>query len=214
MTKPLHVVSGISRDWIIGWKAVNVVLSSNYKNLKFRSIVMGGPTYAVSSQAQCLLYNKRHNAPEDNCKCGFNAWHDPQYAMKYFDFYSWMQQRCVYRTPIHSLPNFIGSSALVRVGLSGDVIEGTINAGYDWQEWGYRASHQVVTDIFFDEYCTVCNEKAVSICAMKAISLGQEMVMPLRNCCFEHAAYATYVLPVERIQRINNVDIYCNLPSV
>lgn len=213
MTRPLHVVSGISHDWIIGWKAVNIAIAADKKTLKFRSVVMGGPTYGVTAEATCLLYKDRHAAPDDSCKCGFNAWHDGQYALQYFDFYRWLQQRYVYRTPIHSLPNFIGSCALIRVGLSGDVVEGTINAGNDWLEWGYRASHQVVTDVFFDEYCASCDEKAVSICAMEAAPIGTEEVMPMRNYCSEHAEYAAHILPIRAIAWQNNVDIYRTTPS-
>lgn len=214
MTRPLHIVTGVSREWIIGWKAVNVVLASDGQTLKFRSIVMGGPTYNVSAKAQCLLYSNRHNAPVDNCKCGFNAWHDSRYAMKYFDFYRWMQGRYAYRTLIQALPNFIGSSALMRVGLSGDVVEGTIDAGKEWQEWGYRASHQIVTDVFFDESCAICDKKAKKICVMPTVSLGQEDVSPIRNSCSEHTKFATRVLSTDFIARLNDVGIYRKLPSV
>lgn len=209
----IHVVSGTSCDWVIGWKAANIALASNMETLLFRSVVLGGTPYPRMATAECLLYRHRHQAPADFCKCGFNAWDEREYAITYLCFFSQIQEKYVYRVPPDRGKVFIGSSVLLRVGLAGDVIEGTIDAGDKWQEWGFRASTQVVTDVFFEETCAICDEEAHTLCAMQNVSLHDNSLYPLRNLCDKHIDLSERVFPLSYLSSVNDVGVYVGLPS-
>ncbi len=208
----IHVVSSTSSDWIIGWKAANIALASDMETLVFRSAVMGGRPYPRVANAECLLYQHRHQAPVDNCKCGFNAWDELEFATTYWCLFSQIQEKYVYRAPPDRGKVFIGSCVLLRVGLAGDVIEGTIDAGNKWQEWGYRASSQTVTDVFFDETCAVCDEDAHTLCAMQNVPVSDSDLYPLRNLCDQHIDLSERVLPLSHLSSVNDAGVHIGLP--
>lgn len=209
----IHVVNGTSRDWIIGWKAANIALASDMETLVFRSVVMGGRPYPREAKAECLLYHHRHKAPVDHCKCGFNAWDELDFATTYWCFFSQIQEQYVYQVSPDRSKLFIGSCVLLRVGLAGDVIEGTIDAGDKWKEWGYRASSQIVTDVFFEERCAICDEEAHTLCAMQNVSVDDSDLYPLRNLCNQHIALSERALPISYLSNENDVGVYIGLPS-
>lgn len=208
----VHVVSGVSTEWIIGWKAACVAVTPDLKTLRFRSVVMGGESYAADAQAQCFLYKEKHVAPDDACKCGFNSWHELQNALHYLRFYQFVQNGASYRYGPSYIRNFTKSIMLLRVGICGDVVEGTMNAGKDWQQWGYRASRQLVTDVYFDTRCCICNQNASHLGAGDNVSVWEEVLVPLVALCSQHAK-GLRILQPERLSIQNDIDIHWGLPS-
>lgn len=213
MTSPVHTVNGISQDWIIGWKAANIALAPDMETLVFRSVVLGGAPYPLTATAECLLYRRRHKAPVDHCKCGFNAWDEREFAITYWCFFSQIQEKYVYRAPPGRGRVFVGSCVLLRVGLAGDVIEGTIDAGEKWQKWGYRASSQVVTDVFFDDTCAVCDKEANTLCVIENIIVQDNNFYPLRNLCDRHIDLSERALSLPHLSCVNDVGVHIGLPS-
>ena len=174
---------------------------------------MGGKSYDVNAQARCLLYRNGHVPPEDSCKCGFNSWYDNGLAMRYMRFYQMLQPGYAYHY-VDAAREFASSVVLLRVGMYGDVVEGTLNAGGKWEQWGYRASNQLVTDVFFDGKCAFCNARAKYVCATASAFINnEEELLPLRTYCAEHTIYGQYILQPEGLSKRNDVGIYRELPS-
>lgn len=208
----LHVVGGVSTDWIIGWKAAFLAVEPDLKTLRFRSVALsGGVSYGVDAQAECLFHD--HESPHDLCRCGYNSWHEYETALRYMRFYQALQVGPSYR--YHPYINFRWSVGLLRVGAYGDVVEGTLNAGYGWHQWGYRASRQRVSDIFFDGTCIVpgCGKRGKCVCAGKMAHTHSESLYPLRLHCTEHAASARFILQPSGLGQRNDVGVYRELPS-
>lgn len=208
----LHVVGGVSTDWIIGWKAAFVAITPDLRTLQFRSVaISGGSSYGTDAKAECLFYE--HASPNDLCRCGFNSWHEYETALRYMRFYQALQLGHSYK--FHPYIDFRWSVALLRVGVYGDVVEGTLKAGYDWHHWGYRASHQRVSDVFFDGMCIVpgCGKMGQYVCAGKMTYIYKEVLLPLRLHCPEHAASAKYIFQHSGLSQRNDVGLYRKLPS-
>lgn len=208
----LHVVDGVSRDWVMGWKAAYVAVTSDLRTLRFRSVVMGGKTYGFDSSAECMVYKASHVAPSDHCKCGFNAWDEYEVALRYLRFYQSLQMNFAYRyNPSH---DFRLSVVLLSVGMYGSVVEGTLDAGAGWQQWGYRAARQRVGEVFFDGDCIApaCHEPGRYICASASGRYSGEDLYPLRLYCTVHAMSADYILQPSGLALHSGVDVYRNLP--
>lgn len=208
----VHVVSGVSTDWIIGWKVACVAVTPDLQTIRFRSVVMGGESYAADAEAQCFLYKERHAAPADMCRCGFNSWHESQIALHYLRFYQFVQSGVSYRYGPNYIRDFTKSIVLLRVGLCGDVVEGTLDAGRGWEQWGYRASRQLVTDVYFDTKCCVCGQYADRLGAVGKVSVRDEVLVPLVTFCSWHAK-GQRILQKERLSIQNDIDIHWGIPS-
>ena len=208
----IHAVSGVLTDWVIGWKGAYASVAPDLRTLKFKPLIVGAGIYDVDDRAVCFGHHPRHKVPGDRCRCGFNAWDNDDLAMRYIGM---RQESEIKRTQrIGHLPGYgwFRSMVLLRVGMCGDIIEGTLDAGKGWDKWGYRASSQCVTDVFFDDYCSACDAKARYICAVSEEYVHNDKMLPLRSFCTEHAQYGRYILQQASLSERNNVGIYWGPP--
>lgn len=207
----LHVVGGVSTDWIIGWKTANVALASDLRTLRFSPAAISSSAYGVDALASCRMFGDIHTAPHDSCKCGFNSWNEYDTAVSYMKFHQAMRVGYAFRYYPRSV--FRLSLALLRVGMYDEVVEGTLDAGTGWEKWGFRASRQLVSDVFFYGKCAACNAKARYVCATAKTRINDEELYPLATFCAKHAAYGHYILQLPALSRHNDVGIYRELPS-
>lgn len=211
--KNIHVVGGVSTEWIIGWKAAYVAVAPDLRTLKFKPLVINPGVYGVDDKAVCFGSRPKHRVPADGCHCGFNAWDSIDYALQYAGLRQELEEQNMQR--IGRIPEYgwFRSMVLLRVGMFGDVIEGTLDAGKGWDKWGYRASHQRIADVYMDSHCAACDAKARYVCAMPKDYLHQAAVLPLRSFCDEHANYSRYILQISRLADYNGIGMYWGQPS-
>lgn len=208
----MHVVDSVSSDWIIGWKIANVALAADMKTLRFSPAAISCETYGVDSYAECRMVGDLHVAPDDSCKCGYNSWDDLGIALDYMKMHQSLRVGYAFRYPPRSI--FRLSLAMLRVGMYDDVIEGTLDAGLGWNKWGYRASKQRVSDIFFDGKCAACSAEAQYICAtVKTRTPYGEDLYPLASFCEAHTVYGLRVLDLAALSLQNDVGTHMRLPS-
>lgn len=210
----IHVVSGVSSDWVIGWKGAYASVASDLRTLKFKPLVVNLGVYGVDDKAACFGSRPKHIVPADYCHCGFNAWSSKEHALQYVALRQILEEKNMRR--IGRIPPSYGwfrSVVLLRVGIYGDVIEGTLDAGKNWNKWGYRASHQRVADVYLDDRCAACDAKAHYICAMSKAYTRSHELLPLRSYCSEHAQYGGYILQISRLAEYNNISIHWGEPS-
>jgi hypothetical protein len=129
-----------SSNWLIGWKTANLVISSSTGRIGFTQVFQFNRfrAYAADDVASCLKSN--HPAPDYNCHCGFNAFHDEHNARI---FASQLNDKNRGNMVSHNL-------VMLRVGLYGRVIEGI----YQYRDdWGYKAERQRVANVFVPPTC-------------------------------------------------------------
>jgi hypothetical protein len=124
-------------SWTIGWKVANLVIRRHGAWAGFVRIHQSGviEPYGVDQVASCDQY-AGHQAPAENCHCGFNAFADRASTGQL-----WQRWSSV-------------STVRLRVALGGKVVEGTQNG---WR-WGYKAEQQVVTNLYLPPRCHACGD--------------------------------------------------------
>jgi len=172
-------------------------------------MVIRDVTYGVEATARCVT-REGHAAPADGCRCGFNAWHDIASAYEYF--YKWRRPREGGPQPRAGNVRVVNSVALLRVALSGHVIEGTLDVR-TLNEWGYRASSQRVTDVFFETKCAFCAEPAVGLgVAQTKFTLPETNLCQLvRPTCPNHQIRT--ILQPKDLMEHNDVGVHWGYPS-
>ena len=203
-------------DWIIGWKAAATYIRES-NELIFMPLIYRHMHYEVESMAVCHYADHKH-PPHDGCRCGFNAWHDADQAVSYMQPYARYysgKAGVTYKGP-HKIPVAASNNTLVilRVGLHGDVIEGSRPA------WGYRAERQLVTDVFFNDICSLCPRDATCLGAVNSeypllwhlrhTTATSLLVWPL---CGRHADLAVRSVKPSEIALRNNVEVHWGYPA-
>ncbi|USN96218.1 MAG: hypothetical protein H6797_04025 [Candidatus Nomurabacteria bacterium] len=209
----IHVVDGVSTNWVIGWKGAYASVAPDLRTLRFKPLIVNAGIYGVNDKAVCFGHRPKHKVPGNLCRCGFNAWDNDDLAMRYIGMYHESDIRNM--QSIGTMPRYgwLRSMVLLRVGMHGDVIEGTLDAGKGWDKWGYRASDQRVADVFFDDCCAACGAKAKYLCAMSKEHVHSDALLPLRSFCAQHSRYGQYVLQKASLSERNHVDIHWGPPS-
>lgn len=202
------VVKNKSRQWFYAWKVANVCITVNYpRTIKFVPTIAHSVTYGMRDQARCVLRNS-HPVPANNCQCGFNAWHDVATAEQYLDGY-----RRLHEGRLCHIEQRPESLTLLRVALSGDVIEGTLST-MPTSAWGYRASKQQVTDIFFSTVCTFCRNDATGLALARKkypVPGDSGLHYPVRPSCGGHGIHL--IIQPEQLMKHNDVAIHWGHPS-
>ena len=199
--EPVPTPTIVSHDWTIGWKVANIYIRQDGA-LCFAPVHQDGAirAYGVDAVAECQRY--AHPAPYDTCKCGFNAWEDLEIV--------WRYARGAQRAKEYGIAQ-TESLVLLRVGLYGDVVDGTITIGPDWKPWGYRASQQRVADIFFSKECASCSQPAVGLGALDYnITWAGWRLRPL---CQEHLDQTERTVKTDRLMARNDVTVHWGYPS-
>ena len=208
----MPVVGGVSSEWIIGWKIANIALDFDMKTIQFSPAAISCETYGVDAYAECRMVGDIHVAPEDSCKCGFNSWDDLGVALEYMKMHQTLRVGYAYRYPPRSI--FRLSLVMLRVGMCDDVIEGTLDAGSGWNQWGYRAARQRVSDVFFDGKCAACSADAQHVCTtLHTTTPYGESLYPLAIFCDAHTVYGRRILDLDVLSAQNDIGIYATLPS-
>ena len=210
VTAEAPALKGISTDSIYAWKAANVYVTQLHSRLiRFRPMIMAHPTYGLNDVATCAL-NRLHNEPPyDNCRCGFNAWHDSSVARDYASRV--LQVHCLC---YGGREKWVSCIALLRVRLEGDVIEGALDA-MNLDKWGYRASRQQVTDVFFGDACNFCGDTAVGLSLNgKTTTLpktpGGVLFLPVRPAC---SKCSPVLFHPNELMASNDVGVHLGYPS-
>jgi len=180
--------------------------------LRFSPMIGGHPSYVAYDMAVCKAKPAHSRPPHDKCHCGFNAWHEREVALEYHNEIVRHEESSQLE---YGAKTSIRSTALLRVRLSGDVVEAPLNA-MNLNKWGYRASRQLVTDVFFDVKCYLCDNEATGLgITRKAYDLRQAprgtMLRPVRPTCRKHEV--RIILPPQALMKYNDVGIHLGLPS-
>jgi hypothetical protein len=196
----LPVLRTVDTDWINGWKLANVYVADDLQTLQFSNAYRHTlKPYAIDDVAKCIKGNQPCiSAPADNCRCGFNAWLDIEVALEH------LQEGELSWTFLASMGV---SLALLRVGLCGDVIEGSLKMAKSDQYWGYRASRQRVVDLFYPRLCHVrsCHDEAVCLGAKERYANFGWSLLPF---CARHESSSPHVFSSEDLARHNDVDVH------
>lgn len=184
-------MSQVSTEWIVGWK-IAYMYCTNARTLRFAPLHQDGLISAYGVDAVAEYQQRNHHAPpQDGCHCGFNAWHE-RATIKRFKM---------------NRNTGANSSTVVqlRVGLYGDVIEGTL-----WQEgagadvWGYRASQQRIADVFVSSQCYRCQGRAT---ALELTTEDYAFGWCLQPTCGECIAPQSFTT-LEELAAKNNVEMH------
>jgi hypothetical protein len=191
--KKLPIVKTVSPEWVVAWKGAGVMLSQDMRTLVFKPMFQSmDMKYNVADEAICASISAGHIAPDDGCRCGFNAWHDPNVA------YNYVRANTGQLKP-----------TLIRVGLKGQVVEGVLHATERWTYWGYRASDQLVTDVFLEKRCTTCGAEAHFV-GVSAFTQGYWRLMPV---CASHHGTVAHIIHLNSIALNNDVEMRWLNPS-
>lgn len=211
--REVHVVDGVSQEWVIGWKAAFASVTADLRTIRFKAVIKYSCTYGVEARAICRAPHRTHAAPDDQCRCGFNAWDSADLAVMYLYDHRAFLDKSASRFETSPPLGWSRSLTVLRVGLYGDVIEGTLDAGENWDKWGYRASDQLTTDVFFSGHCAACGDQARYIGATAKTSLMRSTLIPLNPLCVQHANRSEYILQPGSLSERNNVGIHLGFPS-
>jgi len=142
---------GRTDQWIIGWKATNLIIDPDTGEILLEQVHLDGLTSAISLDDEASCGQWSHASPHPDCRCGFNAWQSRDMALDYMR-----------RLTLAPAPGYLVTSNLVlaRVGLYGRVLEGTL---MDKDDWGYRSSRQRVHSIYIPTKCGWCDQLAVML---------------------------------------------------
>lgn len=177
MKSTKELPSRTSTDWIIGWKASNLIVDEEDGELCFSPCVHDGliSPFRRDALADC---NLPHKAPALDHVCGFNAFHEQSDAVRYL--------RAAEANPGNLV---VDNLVLLRVGLHGRVIEGTY---FDGKTWGYKAERQRVADVLVPRRCRGdgCHEQASCLGVRPGAGFGPFGLEYLRPLCQRHAAGA------------------------
>lgn len=214
--QPIPFVKGIQKNWVIGWKATTAYLRESGEFV-FMPLIIKNLQYTIDDTACC--YHRGHTKPPyDDCRCGFNAWHDIAQALDYMEPYARHHDSRgnyvsmgTYMLPLYAW-NF--TMVMLRVGLYGDVIDAIEPA------WGYRAEKQRVADVFFNERCAYCQNFATVIGVMNAeypVPYWMSEEMPasrlLWQLCSIHENLALYTFSASELNAINGVNVHLGYPT-
>lgn len=209
-----HSVKGVSTDSVYAWKMAHVYVAPRHNmSLRFRPMISPHPAYGLNETAICSVHSYHTMPPYDDCHCGFNAWQQAKVALEYFDSLERADSSCCQR---YRLSRSLQCPALLRVRLSGDIIEGTLSAA-EVNKWGYRASRQLITDVFFGAGCyqAGCDAKAVGLSvtrhAYKLPRTPGVMFRPVRPACTKHNIRV--ILQPKELMSSNDVGIHPTYPS-
>lgn len=141
-----------TNKWIVGWKVSNLLVSTDGKHLALEQVMQDGHIRAYSLDDTAMCNQWGHTAPDKDCACGFNAYTEPKPAL---DYGKWAEKQAKWHLITRNL-------VLLRVGLYGRMIEGTLpRAG----GWGYRSTKQRVDTICLPVKCGFCGKKATMAAA-------------------------------------------------
>ena len=164
----LEVVDG---DPWRGWRLVQVVVGTRADGTEVLHLapLFAGGVFAVEDRAVCQV--ARHLAPDAGCVCGFNAFADPEDAVRYAEMHGRSQV------------------ATARVELAGLIVE---------HEHGARGEYQRVLEISWSPVCWGCAGPAGRLARYRGRDLGEsgsQEVMHLGPSCGRCGTDA--VTPVE-----------------
>lgn len=210
-TDRLPRVKQTQTDWVIGWKAATPYIRDS-NELVFMPLVCRNIPYNVNDVAVCRQYG-HVQPPGDYCRCGFNAWHDTDQALRYVRTQSQPPPTTAYHGN-HKMPVPSTNETLVilRVGLHGDVVDMREPA------WGYRAEKQRVVDIFVNNACAVCSRDATTLSVVNTVyprspnehAVPSYLIWPL---CNYHVYLSRRIIDVKDIAARNNVTIHWGYPT-
>lgn len=210
-TGKLPYVSQTQTEWVIGWKAATPYIRDN-NELVFMPLVCRNIPYVVNDIAVCRQYGHAQ-PPGDYCRCGFNAWHDTDQALRYVRTESRPPPTTAYhgnhKMPVPSINETL---VILRVGLHGDIVDMREPA------WGYRAERQRVVDMFVNNACATCSRDAVTLGVMNTVypqspnerTVPSYLIWPL---CDHHVYLSRRIIDSRDIAAHNNVKIHWGYPT-
>jgi hypothetical protein len=219
------IVKEVQNDWVAGWKCATLLVDDDMKTLKFEplSFSFTGSAYGIHEQAVCYHDSPEcegldHDAPHRDGRCGFNAWEDRSVAVSYATRGMHKLSKKAKSRIRRGLPVWrFDNTTLLYVGLYGRVIEGSMNLTQDWDKWGYRASHQVVSDVFLHDTCQMCSRPADMLYAYRTI--GRETLKDrnarntVRTVCKRHVRRSYALLDFDALSASNDTKLHWGRPS-